>query len=496
MAFQFWRYTVDDAFISFRYARNLVHGWGLVFNQGERVEGYTNFLWVLLTAIPEMFGFSTEMFAKVVGLVCSVGTLVVISWPTNGLSPAVRWIPAAFLATSPSFVVWSVSGLETALFGLLLTLGILRVAWSAENGKTDQVAAVLLALACLARPEGVLIVTTVAAIYSVLALRRVLAWSSWLKWCLTVLAIFLPYYLWRYAYYGYPLPNTFYAKVGFGGSQFSRGLLYLKSFILASGFWTIGWILGLRWNRRPRFSAIIGSTLVVFITYIVLVGGDGLPMYRFFAPIVGLLYLLLLGLGVDGFFKRWGERNWAMRAGVTVLAISFFWNAHAAVFGPGYRSVQKDIKEIWTWKVIGGWFRQNAARSESLAVIPAGALPYYSELRSLDMLGLNDVAIAHRTMENLGAGRAGHEKYDVAHVLDWKPTYVLVGVYRLYRQLMPPEEMIWPYYPAETALLDSKEFKNAYELRSASVAGGHFYFYVRRDRASPAAPNGRSVKLP
>ena len=74
----YWFYTVEDAFISYRYVDRLVGGDGLVFNPGERVEGYTNFLWVLVLTLPRMMG-STEslpLAAKWVGLFCSLFTLV------------------------------------------------------------------------------------------------------------------------------------------------------------------------------------------------------------------------------------------------------------------------------------------------------------------------------------------------------------------------------------------------------------------------------------
>ena len=74
-------FVCDDAFISFRYVRNLVEGHGLVFNPGEYVEGYTNFLWVLeLAAIWSLLGIPPEQAAPVLSVICTVGTLAAMLW--------------------------------------------------------------------------------------------------------------------------------------------------------------------------------------------------------------------------------------------------------------------------------------------------------------------------------------------------------------------------------------------------------------------------------
>src|SRR5205823_2531369 len=80
-------FVIDDAFISFRYAENLVRGYGLVFNPGERVEGYTNFLWVLIIAGAKALGGDSLLSAKVLGTLANLVTLVLVGWV------ALRWQP-------------------------------------------------------------------------------------------------------------------------------------------------------------------------------------------------------------------------------------------------------------------------------------------------------------------------------------------------------------------------------------------------------------------
>jgi arabinofuranosyltransferase len=78
--------------------------------------------------------------------------------------------------------------------------------------------------------------------------------------------------------------------------------------------------------------------------------------------------------------------------------------------GPDYSYVMQDRSEVDGWKEIGKWFKANAKPDDSIAVIPAGAIPYYSELKTIDMLGLNDVTIGRKTTNDMGKLQAGHEK--------------------------------------------------------------------------------------
>lgn len=124
-------FLCDDAFISFRYARNLVEGHGLVFNPGERVEGYTNFLWVLeLAAFWKTLGLRPESVAPWLSVLCTIGTLAPTVW-WAALLPGLRrrglmiWMALGLLCTSATFAVWtSGGGLETRQFTLFVVVAV------------------------------------------------------------------------------------------------------------------------------------------------------------------------------------------------------------------------------------------------------------------------------------------------------------------------------------------------------------------------------------
>ena len=165
LALSMWRvraYTVDDAYISFRYARNLAHGHGLVYNAGERVEGYTNFLFTVLLAGGIRVGLGPVVFSKVLGALSAFGALVCTYFLAGRLRPF-RTLPCVatwLLATTVVFDGYAVFGLETSLFVALVLLGTLLFFRETNDldGASDEGvfpwSGVVLALASLTRPEA------------------------------------------------------------------------------------------------------------------------------------------------------------------------------------------------------------------------------------------------------------------------------------------------------------------------------------------------------
>jgi hypothetical protein len=482
LAFRFLSHTVDDAFISFRYAENLAMGFGPVFNPGERVEGYTNFLWVMLIAPFIGLGFDPELVARGLGLTAAGGTLAGTTRlsPRPESFPEVVWIAPLLLASSPAFGLWATGGLETPLFSCLLIWTVALVKEGVERRRLSPVSALCLAGAALTRPEGFGIAIVLGALLFVLNRGRSTGGRELLHWGLTFLTVFVPYFIWRWSYYGDPLPNTFYAKVGSDTSQAFRGLLYVHSYFKETGYWLLSSFVGLIWSTSRLPISIIGGVTVAFTGYVVLVGGDGLPMYRFLVPILPLFFLLT-AFGVAGGLTRMNAgRAWGVAVAIALLLAGG--RAILPAFrGDSARYVEQDRIEVEAWKRIGLWFAANAPGNASIAVIPAGAMPYYSKLVTIDMLGLNDRTIAHRDMPTLGSGQAGHEKHDVAYVLSRRPTYVMIGVYGLAPEPLPPTRLLRPYYAAEIEMLRSPLFRELYRLHRGQTAGGYFPYFRRAD---------------
>ena len=488
LALRFRHHTCDDAFISFRYARNLVEGRGLVFNPGERVEGYTNFLWVLLSALPIAFGHGPVGFSRAVGLAAHLAAIAGVFCAARRLTtrPLLAFAGALLFALSPAAAVWATAGLETPLFTALLTWGVF---FALGRGGDDAgwrprpaLAAILLAAATLARPEGLLIALAVATGAALPARRRLVFLG-------VLAAALLPWLVWRTAYYGDLLPNTFHAKVGLNAAQVGRGVRYLLAFLVECGSWTIASIaLGSTRARRDPAARLLLAVTAPYLVYIVAVGGDFMPMYRFFVPIAGLLAVLLVA-GVDALLEARAPAARAASAWTAALVIAWSlacsWPAFA---GASFEYVRQDQREVETWRRIGRWFRDHAAPGDSIALVPVGAVPFYSGLETIDLLGLNDRTIARSPVAHPGTAPAGHERSNADYVLARGPTYILLGTYALTPDPPDASSVLPLYYQAEKEITDAPAFRSAYRPRAGRCRGGYFAFYERRAAAPAVAP--------
>jgi arabinofuranosyltransferase len=478
LAWRFRDHQVDDAFISFRYARNLAAGLGPVFNAGERVEGYSNFLWVVLLAAGLRIGVAAEVLSKLLGLAAACGTIAVVARASSRLklSGATAWLAPVLLAVSPALAVWSTAGLETTLFALLLTYGVCRLAEDVEEGGPSVATAAVFGLTSWTRPEGALFGGAMSALLLLQSGASRPGRVAWARWTGVFLLVFLSYFIWRWRYYGFLLPNTFYAKVDVGGSQVGRGLRYLSAFGAAAGYWLFLPPLALVRIRRKGLTVLACAT-VAGLLFTVFVGGDGLPMHRFLVPSLGTFFLLV-AWGCDTLLGQFAATRTKRAIAVTVLALACLYSSRGAFAGAEYKYVEQDVAETAAWREIGLWFRENAEPDAWIGVVPAGAVPYYSGLRTIDMLGLNDVTIAHTPIP-MGHRQAGHEKYNTAYVLGRAPTYLLIGTYRLLDAPETPWQQITPYYTVERELLASPEFRDHYSIRQGKTPSGYFAFFAR-----------------
>ena len=283
------RIPCDDAFISFRYARNLVEGYGLVYNEIEYVEGITNLLWTLIVAGGVGIGFDAADFSRQLEplIACAVLVLTFVYarlligrrapqlW--RSLAPAA----AAFaVLAAPGFGYWTTAGLGEGLF----MASVLAAVGCEASGRRFAVASACM-LATLVRPEGVILA---AALFGFQPIRgrggivRLLGPAA--CYALAILGL-TAFRLW---YYGSPLPNTFFAKVG--GIPMSRGVDYLVAF-LRSGAWPL--VLVAAWPAltddrvRPAAAYVVLTSL-----YVVAIGGDVFPLSRFLLPVLPVVAAL------------------------------------------------------------------------------------------------------------------------------------------------------------------------------------------------------------
>ncbi len=465
----FSSFTVDDAYISYRYAENLAIGEGLVFNSGEYVEGYTNFLWVILLGLLKMSGIPIRSASLALGVSFSLLTLLAACLLSSRIvraSPsAERYHPcicAALLclATSPAFGVWAVAGLETPLFACLLTFAVLmHIREQAESG--FPYSAVFFGLAALTRPEG-MFYFGVSFLYGV-SYHVVLNHRFPPKWRRSLLlfsTFVIPHLLWRWSYYGSLLPNTYYIKLG--GTFRLSGVKYVAEFFLTYGsaaLFLLCCLILAATRLREYWVGYVLCLLGLSLLYFMYTGGDWMPEFRFFVPVLPLFFLVLQeGIReLPALFLRKHIR--VTMAGSYVIIGAVLAN-HVFYFMtlPVYDSTHDGHVEI------GHVLREQAASDDVLAAIDIGAMAYFSGLRTIDYFGLADAHIARLQPQeyHFEPGFWGHKtftlKSDIDYVLGQKPTFIELNTLN---HPQNTEETI-PLDPYSDLMLRHPEFQQQY----------------------------------
>ena len=321
-----WFFT-DDAFISFRYARNLLEGHGLVFNPGEYVEGYSNFLWVLeLAAIWALFGLPPEHTAQWLSVAFTIATLAALLWWTAKL-PGLQhrwltaWMALGLVCSSATFAIWtSGGGLETRQFTFFIVLAVVALSLYRDRTAGLLTASLSLAAAAYTRPEGPLIAALCFAWF--LIQRCIDRGRPQFDWqeisCLIVPCVVLvtAHFLFRYAYYGEWLPNTYYAK--FVRPWYEGGYIYLQAAALVTGLYLLiplAWVaLRQRWRAsRDGIYALVLLLIAAHAFYLMRVGGDHFEWrpLDFYWPLLALPAaqgIICLGSGLSNWLRSLAAR--------------------------------------------------------------------------------------------------------------------------------------------------------------------------------------------
>jgi hypothetical protein len=495
-------FITDDAYISFVYSHNFAEHGELVFNVGlDPVEGFTNFLWVLVLGLFMVVGLQPEVMSLVLGFGFAVGTLVVSFRIMEHLREdrddrVWDYVPATLLALSSGFACWTSGGLETQMFTFWVALGLYLYARGDEDGKPLRRAGAVFALAAMTRPEGLLVVAVVGAhrlAFNVVRDRRLVPSRDEL-WCAGwFLALWVPFFAWRWWYYGYPFPNTAYVKAGDAPARYldklhGAGLYYIwvwakqTGMIYAAPIAVLGALIARPRSRAFFAGSLAACTAVVYLLYVWRVGGDFMGLHRFIMPVfllssiavvlglrwssranryagwgVAAALVVAFGLAQNGLSRRSMEwRNWKSDRGIDTPAFLWVYTHDRAVIGKHMRECMRDTD----FSILGG----------------AGAKPFYGRMRGVDVFGLVSEEIAHEVKPT--HPRPGHNKWAPDKFLfeTYSPTFV----FHCYSIHSKPDNARLNCHPGFWK-------RNGYEQVTLHIPGleqqGEYYtFFKREDR--------------
>jgi arabinofuranosyltransferase len=435
LAFARWNYFFqDDAYISLRYARNLARGHGLVWSPGSDEFGYTNFLFAALEAPLLKLGLSGEAAAGLLSVPFSLAALLLAVGMVRRLTGGrgVALAAGLTMATHSSYSAYASGGLETSMQTFLVLLTYWLV-WRYTDGPAIRrawPAGLSAALAMLCRLD------------SVVLLAPAMLWPWWRAWRgqgrngggirqesaamlvmsgLPTLATLL-FLAWCHSYYGFALPNTFYAKAVGQESAVGFGLYYVRTFLEAQAWFpailalltlagfAVGRVAG---ARMEPILLVLSWAIGLWLAYVLYVGGDFME-FRLLVPVIPMY--VIIGYTVLG--RLPGRVAGLVTPLVLVLAVganlyhrniydgfSVLIESTTALHDPMTRP---HTSWVATGEALHRLFHTGSPQDVRIATRAAGAIPYHSDLPTVDQFGLNDRHVAMHGLPH--AARPGHRR--------------------------------------------------------------------------------------
>lgn len=454
----------DDGMISMRYARNLVHGYGFVWNPGGlRVEGFTNLLWVLYMALLHLLPVAAAKMSLLVQvtaaavvaaaavaaarlttlLVSPTGLVISESADHSGASrtrPTVRAagvIAAACTLFYYPFVNWSLQGSEVCAMALVITAAAILAAKILGGRPFVAHLYGVLAIGVLLRADG--FVPYIAFLAAMLVMDRpdrLRHLAIGLGGLVILLAALTA---WREATFGYPLPNTYYLKMT-GYPLLARILSGAHCF---AAFCKHSWLVPVvatllsipLW--KDRRVALIVWVIFAQAAYSIFVGGDAWEWWgganRYLCEVTPIFFCLLALTGRHYYIGLTGDSlalrvtRWSVTQGrlaIVVLGIGAFIGIDSAMSNPSEALLLSPPPEVGSNRVnveYAGAVSRLTTPAASVAVMWAGATPYFCERRYIDLLGKCDAYVAHTPMHLPARATVdkgfypGHMKWDFAY---------------------------------------------------------------------------------
>jgi len=472
---------VDDAFIYLRFANNLAQGFGFSWNPGEApVEGFTSITYLMLLVLSEKLNISSIGIIPFLGIGSSL-VLLILSWQLGEfINPAhnsENLLALILVGLSPIFLFWSPAGLEMPLYTALLMASALSYLAFKRRKVPAWLVGCIFAITTLTRPESLMLfcITIIFDSLTKIIGKKRLIDQDILHIFTGYLVVCAPVYVCKWVYFGQLFPNTYYAKTGGGLVQVLGGAAYLAKsfyyvfagigiplFLLLIRFNKIKWTFSL-WLERSYLAVLIVCSWGI----VVLNGGDHFVLGRFIMPTIPFLFFLIITVAYSNLFDN--QDNVERIKPIFIMAPLLI----AVIFWKPWSYISMIDLDTTGFIKIGETLNEIASEDESIAVIPIGAIGYYSKMNVIDMLGLVDPVIAHELFEPhyIATWRPGHDKGNGKYILSKQPDYILL-VDRLTSQPQPVPDEEAMHFKSVVEIWASPDFHTLYNYRPVQTKSG------------------------
>lgn len=505
---------LDDAYIFLRYAENIVNGYGFVWNIHEApVEGYTSFLYLVVLIMAKFLSIDLESFAIILGILTAALTLyyvflIYVHLYDKILSKKYSIIFSLIILTiSPAYLFWSAAGMETSFYSMFLVMTLYYFLTLSDKNLNIFLKGILFGLLCVIRFEAVLFF--IAAFYYLVkkdkSTFKIKISYNTVLFVTGFALIFGTYFIWRWIYFGYFLPNTFYAKTGGGFQQIVGGFLYIIEAFRS--FYGFGWIpiflifLFFKIDMITKQTLFLFSIGIISLITTIFIGGDHFYYGRFVIPVLPLLFVLFPPV-FDRFllmslkYVKLKPANTVIILFLIITVLLIFKPVYQETFG-GIKNLVDGEKEILVvydqsvttdiiyWQhgfiIMGKTLNKIASQNDYIAAVPIGAIGYFSKINVIDMVGLVDPVIAHEIFspDAVRKWTPGHTKGDGRYILSRKPEYIQLTDYLTRKPLEKPHRRSTQFVSVRE-IWESEEFHRDYVFYPIEVLDGWYYNLFKR----------------
>ncbi|MGQ9874541.1 MAG: hypothetical protein ACUVSL_04700 [Chloroflexus sp.] len=452
-------FKIDDVYIIMRYASNLASGHGLVFNPtGQRVEGFTSLLFVLIEAILIKAGVQDVLYiVKYLCITAGLTTIIVLvqyGQVVLRMYSKLWYLPAfcaLLLATSSPYIIWTTSGMETTLFSFLVFMAIIMYLLFLRNMYKDiylPVIDFLFVLAVITRPEGLLFYLT-TLLHNILIgyFRDIELIRRRVKGIVFGVTLTLIYISWKISYFGSIIPLTYLAKQKeIDLTTFAGGIQRFIEFSKINGNYIILSVIMIYLVISVMFkdwNPILYYLPLVFIGYVIYLFSLGFrtsmdDAYRFYVPVIPLMSLLLLEIICSICRMAYVQSVLPTIAFCLLLMIPLRFSdlnyAWSTDFNWGifpYRISGRIVSEGLDRAhiALGIWLKDNAPQNSKIVLYDAGAIPFVSNLYTIDTWSLNDPTLV-KLYRDLKVSKSDEERQAVyskvnQYILSFEPDYII-----------------------------------------------------------------------
>lgn len=432
-----FHYTVDDAYVGIRYAQNLVDGYGFAYNHGERLEGYSTFLWILLFSLFLKLNLNVILAAKITGMIFSVLNLFIVyklakliirkgflSTKLTIREDLLSLIPVVLLSITPAYALWAVGALETQMFIFFFLLGIYFFVKEIILEPAIYLSSIFFALAALVRHEAAVlfVISFFFRCFYLIKQHNFLNKPQFKKiflWGLLFCLIYSTFFIWRIAYFGHVFPSPFFAKNSdFESSLINtsyndilpdfvqnsdvlmKGLVYLGRlhFELPFFVYLLPFLLSLiiylfYLNNKNKISHnnTINKTnlsskltyelnyllIIIFSTIIIgLQFYDWMPGHRYLLASFPLMYICFI-IFFNSFIETINKNKYKLFVGILIL---FFILSNIFIYTLIKDETIRYSQEMDNYIRLGFWLNKNILPNSTLAIQNAGIIPYFANL--------------------------------------------------------------------------------------------------------------------